>query len=293
MGCMFRPIFDPSADYLWSANMLNEYRKAFSRPDIYIVILVGFGVAILGLIEMSSGSSFTLRIDEYFSAYQATLALGGNIAELFAIFLLPLFAILPYADSYFVEKRSGVHIVSLARQGRFGYFMGKAFAVWVLAVIAILTPYILNQLFCMIAFPTKRVLDMNASDNIYCSDVSQEMATNPSMLLFLNHPLLRNMLHILYACYYGGGIALFAYALTLYIHKNRALALLLPLAIVYASIMVGNSLFGFNGILPLGIVFGTNYRILSFQPMLAAIAALYAGSIAAILFKCFGAKDIL
>ena len=273
--------------------MLNEYKKAFSRPEIYIVILMGGLVAVFALVEMASSNYFTLRADSYFSAYQASLALGGNMAELFAIFLLPLFAVLPYSDSYFAEKKSGVHIAGLTRQGRFRYFTGKACAAWVLAVVAILVPYVINQLFCLIAFPAERVLDMNASNDIYTSDVVGEVATNPSMLLFLNRPLLRNALHILYACYYGGGIALFAYAMTLYIHKNRALAILLPVAIVYAGIIAGNILFGASGVPPLGIVYGINYRITSFAPMIAAIALIYAGSIAAILVKCFWAKDIL
>ena len=273
--------------------MLNEYKKAFSRPEIYIVILLGALVAVFGLMEMASDHIFILRFDIYFSAYQTSMALSGYIAEFFAIFLLPLFAVLPYSDSYFGEKRSGVHIACLTRQCRMRYFANKACVAWLLAVIAILIPYIINQSFCLIAFPTERVLDMNASNDIYSGGVAVEIATNPSMLLFMNNPLLRNMLHILYACYYGGGIALFAYTLTLYFHKNRALAIFSPIAVIYAMMIAGNILFGANGSLALGIVYGPNYHITSLTAMIVAIAFIYAGSITAILVKSFSIKDIL
>lgn len=273
--------------------MVIEWKKAFSRPEIYFIILMGALVAVIGLLEAASSTLVSHRADSYYSAYQAALALGGDTAEYFAIFLLPLFAVLPYGDGYFVERRSGVHLLGLTRRGRLRYFAGQAFTAWGLAVIAVAIPYVISQLLCLIAFPTQRILDMNASANVYDLEAFFEAAGNPGMVLFLNHPLLRNIRHTLYACFYGGGIALMAYGLTLYIHKNRALALLLPAAIVYAMVLFGNMLFGPAGSLPLGIVYGANYPIASFGPMVAAIGVIYGGSIAAIAAKCLWDKDVL
>ena len=271
--------------------MIYELKKAFSRPEIYLVILTGAAIAVFGLAEMASDFNFVKRADRYYSAYQAAMVLQGNTAELFAVFILPLAAVLPYSDSYYRERKSGVHIPGLVRRGRFGYFMGMLCAAWAAAVSVVLVTYIINQALCLIAFPAERIMDMNGGD-IYTGEVAREAAANPSMLLFLNNPPLRNALHILYACYYSGGIAVFAYALTLYMHQSRALAVLLPVAFIYTMVLGGVLLFGPEGALPLGIVYGPNYWISSFTPMILTISVMYAGGTAAVLVKCFFAKDI-
>lgn len=273
--------------------MIIELKKAFHRPEIYVVILLGAAVAVFGLLEMTSEFYLTKRADRSYSAYQASMVLQGNVAEFFAIFLLPLFAVLPYSDSFFLEKRAGVHVTGLIRRGRFGYFMSMLCTAWTMAVAAILFTYVINQILCLIALPVERVVDMNDSRDIYLNDVSREVLVNPSMLLFLNNPLARNVLHMLYACYYGGSIAAFAFALTLYIYKNRALAIFLPITIIYITAIIGIMMFGSESVLPLGIVYGPNYWIPSFVPMILIIAIIYAGSIIAVLVRSFYIKDIL
>jgi hypothetical protein len=273
--------------------MLIEMRKAFSRVEVYVILLLGAVVAVVGLFDVIF-ANFNIRSDRYPSAYQAALVMGGSVSELFAVFLLPVFAVVPYSDSYFVEQHSGIEIASVIRAGRVKYTVCKACVVLFTAVGAIFFTYFVNQLLCLIAFPTERVLNvMRGSGDVYGNFVFIEAATNPSIVPSLNHPLLRNLLHTLYACYYGGAIALVSYAITLYYRKNRATAIVVPIAFTYLMIFGGNMLFGISAILPLGIIFGINYRIASFAPMIAAIAVLYAISIFAILYKCFRVKDVL
>lgn len=273
--------------------MLVEFRKLLARQEFYIALLFSTAIAVLGLVSIVN-ANYLLRSDYYPTAFQAALVMGGDIGELYAILLLPLLAVLPYADNYLLERKSGVHITCLTRQGRLRYFSNKAIVIWISAVALISISYFLNQLLCLIAFPVMRVSNMNRSGyDIYSMEVFRETATNPTMLLQLNHPLLRNILHTLYACYYGGGIALLAYMLTLYLNMNRALANVLPVIAFSVLAYVGIMIFGANGVLPCGIIYGVSYRITSYLPMIVAIAAIYCASVVGILVKSYRSVDML
>jgi hypothetical protein len=273
--------------------MLVEFRKVLARQEFYVVLLLSTAIAVLGLVGIVN-ANYLLRSDHYPTAFQAALVMGGDIGELYPIFLLPLLVVLPYADNYLLERKSGVHITCLTRQSRFRYFANKAFVVWISAVALVFFSYFLNQLLCLIAFPVGHVSNMDRSGyDIYSLGVFRETATNPTMLLHLNHPLLRNILHTLYACYYGGGIALLAYMLTLYLNMNRALANVLPVLVFSALAYAGIMIFGANGVLPCGIIYGVSYRITSYLPMIVAIAAIYCTSVVGILVKSYRSVDIL
>lgn len=271
--------------------MLIEIKKAFTRTEFFVAVILGVIVAILGLMDSLYG--YTLRFDRTYSAFQASLSMGGLMAELFSVFILPLITVIPYADTYATEQKYGVHMIELTKSKRPKYFISKAIIVWSVAIIVVFIPYALNQIFCLIAYPSERVVNLYR-DNIYNNSDFLEVKLNPNMVLQFNHPLLRNILHTLYACFYGGAIALSAYVATLHVSKSKkAFVIVLPVAVTFAACLLGLMLFGDDGVLPSGITANKGIHITTYVPMIIIISIIYIGCILGVLDKSYRRKDII
>ena len=109
----------------------------------------------------------------------------------------------------------------------------------------------------------------------------------------MNHPLLLNFLHIGYAGVYAGGIALVGYALSLYIHRNRAVANLLPIAAVLIWTFVAMYLFGVEYAPYYALPAAPIYSVSTLWPSLAVIAGMYLADIAGVAVRSYRYKDEL
>ena len=194
----------------------------------------------------------------------------GKIAELFSLIILPIMAVLPYADSYYCEKKYHVDICCLTRATRIRYFFSKALAVFMTSFMVIFIPYILNQLYCLIAFPAERSRDI-VFGTVYDRTWWFELRNTPSPELLMNNPGARNLLHILFAGCYGGSIGLLGFALSLFIQKSRVIVNILPVVICFAWTLIALRLLGNDYVPALGIKMGLNQQIQSYMPMITIV----------------------
>ena len=268
--------------------MLTELKKAFSRIETKIAVALALLFAFIGLLDIMSD----IRGIFFLSGAQASMAYQGKWAEFFATFILPVIAVMPYSDCYYCERKYGVHIAAATRSGLKNYFYTKALAVIILsASIAALT-YIFNQLLCLIAFPAERTRGV-IFRAIYENPLAREFYVVPDKLLSMNHPFFRNALHALFACYYGAGVGLFGYSVSLFFQKNRVITNLIPVAVCYIWTFVA-TVIGDDYIPALGIEIGSlNQKINSYLPLALIILALYASSLLLIHIKTGFKRDLL
>ena len=267
-----------------------EFKKLFDRIELYIIITLGLLFAIISL--MTNNLTPTLSAAKIFSAYQASMIYSGGFAEMFCGILLPAFAVLPFADSYFTEKHQGSMICSLTRQSRIRYIAKKAFVAFTAAILVIFITYLFNQVLCLIAYPvsqTRTFLD----GNIYSNPIYQEVLHTPTPSLYMNSPLVLNIIHVLYACLYGGSIAMLSYCLSLYIYKNKAVTNLLPIAICLIWTFAGFYIFGAEYSPSYSILSAPTYSISSLMPSIIIILLIHLGSIVGIILRCYHFKDEL
>ena len=267
-----------------------ELKKLFDRIETYIVITICLLAAALSL--LASNASYPISAANVLSSYQAAMIYGGGFSEMFSAIMLPACAVLPFVDSYFMEKRHGSLACSLTRQSRARYIGNKASVVFFSSVSVVLAAYLINHLLCFIAYPSSETRTF-LGGNIYNTPVGQEVLHTPNRLLYMNNHLLLNLLHIGYACYYAGSIALFGYCLSLYIFKNKAVANLLPIAIALIWTFVGFYVFGVDYAPTYGILSSPTYSVSSLLPSIIMMTSVCVASIVGILLRCYHFKDEL
>jgi hypothetical protein len=254
--------------------VLIEFRKAFNRIETKVAITLGLILSFLCLLES------TRNINPCFplSSFQSAMVYNGKIAELFSTILLPIIAVVPYTDCFYCEKKYGVNIFGLLRTGQIRYFFSKAIVVSVISFLVILIPYLSNQIYCIMAFQLEN-LSFIISGTVYDKKVLLPE-------LSLNYPAIRNLLHVLFACFYGSGIGLLGFSISLFIYKNRVFANILPVAVCFAWIFFAFALLGNDYVPPLGIIMELNQPIQSYIPMITVVSFCYAICIVSIFIKC-------
>lgn len=265
--------------------MITEFKIAFDRIETKIAITLGLVLAFLCMLDSIRSTDPLFP----FSAFQSAMAYNGKVAELFSAILLPIVAVLPYTDSFYCEKKYGVYLFCLTRIGRIKYFFFKAIVVFTISFLIILIPYLFNQMYCMIAFPFEHVRDI-VSGTIYDNTWLPELIITPSPELLLNHPVIRNLQHILFACFYGSSIGLLGFSLSLFINKNRVITNVLPVALCFVWTLFAFLSLGNDYVPALGIGIGLNQPIQSYTPMIIVVGFGYLTCIVSVFIKC--KKDV-
>ena len=267
-----------------------ELKKLFDRIETYIVITICLLAAALSL--LASNASYPISAANVLSSYQAAMIYGGGFSEMFSGIIMPACAVLPFVDSYFMEKRHGSLACSLTRQSRAKHIGNKALVVFFSSISVVFIAYFVNQMLCFIAYPSAETRGFIAG-NIYNNPVWQEVMHTPNPSLYMNNKLFLNFTHIGYACLYAGAIALLGYSLSLYIYKNKAVANLLPIAIPLIWTFVGFYVFGVDYAPTYGILSSPTYSVSSLLPSIIMMASVCVASIVGILLRCYHFKDEL
>lgn len=266
-----------------------ELKKAFGRFEFKVAVTIGLLFSMVCLIEGIKNSPFNIFPS---SAFQTAMVYDGKIAELFSIFILPMLAVLPFVDSYYCERKYGVEICYLTRTTHARYLLTKAAVVFVSSFIAVILPYLVNQILCIIAFPLERSRDIVFA-NPYQQTLLIELKNAPSPVLLMNQPGMRNILHAMFAGLYGASIGVFGFSLSLFIRKSRVFANLLPIAISYVWIFFTHKVLGNNFIPVMGIGLGLNQKVDTMLPMISVVFLGYLACLFGILVKSRYKRDVL
>jgi hypothetical protein len=271
--------------------LVSDIKKLCQRKEFFILVTLGMLIAIAGLLESQIPPQVAITTNSSFSAFQAALIYDGTIAQALANFVLPALVIPLFSDIFFYEARCGVRACCLTRSTRRAYYGSKALAVFLSAFLYVVLIYGLNQLLCLIAFPTEKTMDF-FTGNAYNNGLFHELSRGVKFpLLYMNNPGLLNVIHILYAGFYGACVALLSYTITLFFRKNRALTLLIPLVAIYVWFFAANT-FLENAFIPSKCVtVSAVYGITSFLPSMLILCAVLLVCAGLVVYKCERRED--
>lgn len=192
-----------------------------------------FFVAYLVFLLLCGASFFTYAAEmlaephdivEAFSAAGA-FALHNSISPLpmLILYLIPIVAPLAFSDSAFAESAHGTDTVLCTRVSRRRYLWAKAIACFILSASLVLLPLLLNQIWCLIAFPVhshRNYTNMPAYSFNFYYFWNNMLLKN----FYLVHPYLTNVIYMLINALYAGACAVAVFAVSLYTKRLRVLA---------------------------------------------------------------------
>ncbi len=137
--------------------------------------------------------------------------------------LLPLIVVLPFADSYFCEKKKNMLPVLLTRyKTAAGYYFSKGTAVFISAALVVFVPFLLNMLLNLTAFPLTSIADYtNLSTDQTMYYVEGKLAAILFPRLLILHPYFYNFLFCIAISLFSGLIGVTAYTLSYFVRRNR------------------------------------------------------------------------
>jgi len=207
-----------------------ELRKVFNTKLLYVSIVLGCVSCLLGLISYGEDVAIYRQVgrEELISSYQCwlnCLAMGSSVYRL----ILPVL-IIPYIDSYYVERTSGYQNFVVSRCGRSRYFFSKWFAgICSVAVVIFLTLGI-TMLVCFALYPENIPMAENTYINYpYMKEFFIEKPVQLIMILFATNIILSMIYYTL-----GFGVSCHA--------KNRYEVILAPVEMYFLNLLLSQFL---------------------------------------------------
>lgn len=212
-------------------NLINvlryELKRLFSRKEFFIVIVIAFFYISVDFIYHSV-MLINSPLFELPSRYQMWLLYNkvrGQWGQLFAYFLIPLFATIPYSDSYLEDKRAGVINFIITRCDKRVYLFCKGIVVFFSGFIVVFAPLLFNQLLCFCLLPV-----YSPSENVFnhpTYNAYQFLSTVQLPKLHSINPYLHNLFYMLLNGVCAGIIALVSYSISFFRKMNRYLVVIL------------------------------------------------------------------
>ena len=205
-----------------------ELKRAFTGKMFFISLGLGIILAALHFIFEVIGT--LPYMDAYFQ-YQKPMTgidfffsswLGGHsldVCSYIFFFILPVLAVLPYADTFFTDIKSGFAKNLLLRVKRRHYFFAKYIAAFLAGGAAVVIPLLLNLLSAAMVLPA--ILPQATSDNHAIGIFSMWHG------LYYTHPFVYQFLYMGLDFLFAGIFAAAALTVTR-LAQNRIVTLLSP-----------------------------------------------------------------
>jgi hypothetical protein len=181
-------------------------------------------LSVISLVEVWNDVFFR-EYSSILTAFQATMIFGrSNIAQSLITFALPFICALLYSDAYREECLHKANVPFLIRSGQKRYYFSKAFFTTITSFLIIVLPLLVNQLFSIIAFPSSTGTTYYY-DNAYGESLYLEIKNSIFPEIYMNHPFLNNLLHMILLGLFGSSMGLLTLAFSLFI-RSRIIVIL-------------------------------------------------------------------
>lgn len=171
----------------------------------------------------------------------------GNDMEIFLIYLLPFFIVMPFADSYINDKQEYVLPAIISRIGGKKYYYTKLFWVFMSAFFVVCIPFLINYLLCLIAFPLKSenysYYALSANQSPYYSFY---LSKTLFQVLFVKNPYIYNLFYLVCLSLFCSLSAVICYQFSYFWNKSKVFFICIPF-------LINNFLILFSYILPINI----------------------------------------
>lgn len=167
--------------------------------------------------------------------------------------LLPIFAVLPYACSYFSERKSGYMKLVITRTYRSTYFLSKYAATFISGAMVIIIPMAINFMVVSSFIPA-------AAPDVYYDIYYSMPVGSMGSELFYEHPYLFVLFRFVLAAIFSGLIATTVIAISFFVDNRFAVMLIPFLALITINYFSSALLDYTNGIeiSPIKFIHGGN-----------------------------------
>lgn len=203
----------------------NEFEKLFHTKMLYGTLLLGLISCLIGLVSYYDTAywAYTAERPEEISAHNAwldCLSIGSSVYRI----IFPLI-IVPFLDSYYLERKSGYQYFVVSRTERKRYFLVKWFVGAISAAMIILVVLSVTYFVCALLFPLNQPL--SEASHLHKNFGIEWFLRRPAIYIF--GLILCNMFCAV--CYYT---VAFGFS---NIVGNRHLLLLIPLTIYLVQLL--------------------------------------------------------
>ena len=202
-----------------------EFAKLLKRNEPYVVLLLSALLAVLSVVNQyyadMGGYQHYVNIN---SAVQQAAIYNSMVGQFLIFCLLPLFVSLPFADTCYLESKNNLLPIVVTRTNYAAYLKAKLIVVAISAFVAAILPFVFDQLLCLMTFSSPNTAEA-AFGPLFDKGLFGAQRNHLFQSLGTNYPLLNNFVHILFVGVFGALLGIFTFVLTLYIRKNRIVAL--------------------------------------------------------------------
>lgn len=264
-----------------------EFSRAFINKYLYLSILIGAIITVSHLIQYVIPLSKTL--DEYLAfnkpmSYPGWLFaswMGGNQYNMqgyLYYLLLPITSTIPFADSFFLDRKNGFIKNVFIRTQKVNYYLSKYLATFMVGGVAVIIPLLINFGCSTLLLPSMLPQASSSFDFINAASMWSE--------LYFSHPFIYVFSYILIDFVFGGLIATIAVVVGHFV-EHRFIVLISPL-LFYIFVFSIFNLFDAIALEPINFLqpsFGfSNFTIILIEATVLAITT-------SIVFIFKGIKD--
>lgn len=195
------------------------YKRREFQLTFFIMMLVCIAAFVVSCIQ-----NYSVDLTRVLSADKTFILrdLGSNFLFLL-VYILPVFVVLPFADSYYTDQKENIVPLVVTRTGVKKYFFSKLYSVAISSTIVTLIPFSVNYILGLIAFPLVSTNFHKASPSaeqaFYYSDNTLSHILFPE--IFVNHPYLYNLIFMFLLTLFLVICSILVYELSYYIDKSR------------------------------------------------------------------------
>ncbi len=161
------------------------------------------------------------------------------------LMLIPLVTVIPFADSFFEERRNKTIEFCILKASNKSYYFSKLCAVFVSGFLVIAVPLIINTLLNLIAFPLNSTITSGNTSIENSGIFSSAIKTLLFEELFAKNMYLYNLVYCFISSLAGGLMAVAVFQFSFFYKANRTL-LLCSLFLIYNFYSIVFQAFGLN-----------------------------------------------
>ncbi len=267
-----------------------ELSRAFKNKLFLVAVAMGSSIIIWHFVQNALPWLFNfdetvaeaIQYDPMFSPGMLfAYWIGGNASKVqsFLFYLLiPILATIPFADSFFLDRKTGFIKNVLVRGQKKYYFLSKFIATFLAGGSAVLIPLVLSLALTAMVFPA---MDPEASTYVFAINASSLWGS-----LFYTHPFIYVFLYLIITFIFCGFLATTALVMGFFA-ENRFVVIVTPFLLYLFTFSVF-SLFGADRFEPINFLSpsfgGSSLSIILGETLLLGLVTL-------ILFIWKGLKD--
>jgi hypothetical protein len=205
-----------------------EMSRAFNNKFFFLSIIIGSIITVSHLFQYVIPYARTL--DQYVALNKPMMFpgelfsswLGGNSYNMQAFLyylLIPILATIPFADSFFLDKKKGFIKNVLIRTNRSNYYISKFIVTFIVGGCAVLLPLLLNFGVASLLLPSMLPQPTSGFDFLNASS----MWSN----LYFSHPFIYVFSYMTIDFVFSGVVATIALAISFYV-EHRFVVVISP-----------------------------------------------------------------